>query len=294
MNPEDLQSYVASGRLTQNQVQKLISLNDAYCIHRSWGFGKVTSFDVALGQIVIDFETKAQHPMQFAYAAESLTPISKEHILAEKSANLAGLKAKAESNPEEVVRLFAISFGEKATAERLESVLMGSVIPKENWVKWLSSAKRAAKKDGRISWPTKKSEPIRALDKVVTAVDILHDQLSKVHSLGDLLVIAEDVLKKIGKSSDLKILIPELVKALDEQITANADRNPSIMLEAIWIRDDLLKLSDGKDAPVSIQSLVQEVHNVHKLDSSDYQAELPRLGTANQSFDSYLGRKASR
>jgi transcription elongation GreA/GreB family factor len=265
MNPEDLQSYVASGRLTQNQVQKLLSLNGAYCIHRSWGFGKVVSFDLVLGQILIDFDGKPGHPMQLAYAADSLTAIPSDHILAQKSSDLAGLKAKAESNPEEVIRLFATSFGEQATAERLESVLCGSVIPKDNWTKWLSSAKRASKKDGKISWPTKKTDPIKALDKPVTAVDILHEQLAKVRTLADLLTIAEDVLKKVGKSADFKLLIPELVAALDEQIKANSDRNPSVVLEAIWIRDDLLKMSDAKGTPVNIQSLVQEVHNVHEL-----------------------------
>lgn len=265
MNPEDLQSYVASGRLTQNQVQKLLSLNGAHCIHRSWGFGKVVSFDLVLGQILIDFESKPAHPMQLAYAADSLTAIPNEHILAQKSLNLDGLKTKADSNPEEIIRLFATSFGEQATAERLENVLSGSVIPKDKWSKWISNAKRASKKDGKISWPTKKTDPIKALDKPVTPVDVLHEQLSKVRTLADLLTIAEDVLKKVGKSTDFKLLVPELVAALDDQIKSNSDRNPSVVLEAIWIRDDLLKFSDTKASAVNIQSLVQEVHNVHEL-----------------------------
>ncbi len=266
MNTEDFQSYVASGRLTQIQVKKLVQLAPgAYCIHRSWGFGKIQSHDLVLGQILIDFTQKPQHPMQLAYAAESLTPIAADHILARKSSDLAGLKAQAAKSHVEVVRCFATSFGETALAERLESVLCGDVIPAADWKKWLSSAKRACKKDGLVSWPTRKNEPIRILKKPETAADTLREQLQKARSLSDLLVVAEEVLKKVGKSADLKTLTPEIVRSLDEHIATSRDKNPSVLIEAIWIRDDLLKLGEAQGATVNIQSLVQEVHNLHKL-----------------------------
>jgi hypothetical protein len=76
MNPEELQSHVASGRLTQVQVNKLGNLSPgSFCLHRSWGFGKIDSIDPILGQIIINFQQKQKHPMQLAYAADSLTPI---------------------------------------------------------------------------------------------------------------------------------------------------------------------------------------------------------------------------
>src|SRR4051812_41775955 len=113
MNPEEFQSYVASGRLTQIQVKKLLSLAPGtFCLHRSWGFGKVASFDMVLGQIVIDFTQKPQHPMQFAYAADSLQVLPEDHILAQKANHLEDLKKNAEENPAQVVRDFAKSFGE--------------------------------------------------------------------------------------------------------------------------------------------------------------------------------------
>ncbi len=266
MNQEEFQSYVASGRLTQNQVKKLLLLGPgAYCFHRSWGFGKVHSFDHVLGQILIDFLRKPQHSMQLAYAVESLTVIPADHILALKASDINNLKILAEKDPAQVIRTFANSFGETAIMERLESTLCSEVVPTANWKKWLSGAKRACKKDNRISWPTRKNEPIRVLEKPETATDALLARLLKARSLTDLLAIAEEVLKKAGKSADLKLLIPEIIKTLDEHITANRDKNPSALIEAIWIRDDLVKLADTKVSPVSLQSLVQEIHNVHQL-----------------------------
>ncbi len=266
MNPEEFQSYVASGRLTQIQVKKLLSLAPgSFCLHRSWGFGKVSSFDMVLGQIVIDFTQKPQHPMQLAYAADSLQVLAEDHILAQKANRLDDLKKNAGENPSAVVRDFAKSFGEAATSEKLESVICKDVIPASDWKKWVAAAKRACKKDALIVWPSRKTEPFRLLDKPETAADLLLVRLSEGRTLADLLEVAEEVLRKVGKNAELKSLIPDIVKALDEHIISNRDKNPAVVIEAIWIRDDLSRLGDSGAAPVNIQSLVQEVRNVHQL-----------------------------
>ena len=204
MNQEVFQTYVASGRLTQSQVKKLLELSPGtYCLHRSWGFGKIHSFDLVLGQVIIDFQQKLQHPMQLAYAVESLTSISSDHLLALKAADVTDLKTKAKKSPVDLLRIFVKSFGETATFERLESTLCGEVIPTSDWKKWLSAAKRAAKKDGLVVWPTRKNQPIRILDKPETAADVLRPRLEKARTLPDLLAVAEEVLKKVGKSDEL-------------------------------------------------------------------------------------------
>lgn len=266
MNRDDFQSFVASGRLTLAQVNNLIALAPgAFCLHRSWGFGRIHSFDLVLGQVLIDFIQKPQHPMQLDYAADSLTALAADHILVSKAADLAGLKDKAAKNPAEVIRMFTASFGVTALADRLEATLCGDVIPQAEWKKWLGSAKRASKKDGLIVWPTRKGEPFQLLDKPQTAADLLRERLSKTILLTELLEIAEEALKKSGKATDLKNLAPQIIRSLDEQIASQRDKNPSVLVEAIWIRDDLIKLVDQQAAPTNIQSIVQQVHNLHKL-----------------------------
>ncbi len=56
-----------------------------YCIHRSWGFGKIKDWDTAHESVVIDFKSKSGHVMQFAYAAESLTPLPPDHVAVQKA-----------------------------------------------------------------------------------------------------------------------------------------------------------------------------------------------------------------
>ena len=47
-----------------------------YCLHRSWGFGQIKEWNKESESVTIDFKSKHGHVMQFAYAAESLTPLS--------------------------------------------------------------------------------------------------------------------------------------------------------------------------------------------------------------------------
>jgi transcription elongation factor GreA-like protein len=50
-------------------------------MHRSWGFGRIKTVDTVFARFMIDFDNKAGHTMDLAFAAESLKVIPKDHIL---------------------------------------------------------------------------------------------------------------------------------------------------------------------------------------------------------------------
>src|ERR1700692_71239 len=70
-----------------------------YCLHRSWGFGQIKEWNNASDSVSIDFKSKHGHVMQFAYAAESLTPLAVEHVLVQKAESIGALRQKAKENP---------------------------------------------------------------------------------------------------------------------------------------------------------------------------------------------------
>ena len=66
----------------------LVQLTDSgFCMHRSWGFGRIKTVDTVFARFTIDFTNKAGHTMDLSFAAESLKPIAKDHILARKAAD---------------------------------------------------------------------------------------------------------------------------------------------------------------------------------------------------------------
>src|SRR5438552_18673496 len=94
-----LEKLVESGKLTAKAADQLEALQPGtYCLHKSWGFGRVAEWNLLLNQIVIDFAGKKAHPMQLQYAAENLAPLSPEHFLARKAADLAAIKKLAKED----------------------------------------------------------------------------------------------------------------------------------------------------------------------------------------------------
>src|SRR5580765_7676521 len=101
----ELEKLVEAGKLTTRSAAQLEKLKPGtFCLHKSWGFGRVREWNLLLNQIVIDFATKKFHPMQAQYAAESLAPLATEHFLVRKATDNPSIKRLAKENPVALVQ----------------------------------------------------------------------------------------------------------------------------------------------------------------------------------------------
>ena len=79
----------AAGKLERHHIEPLVQLaTSGFCMHRSWGFGRIRTVDTVFARFTIDFQDKTGHAMDLGFAAESLKPIGKDHILARKAVDL--------------------------------------------------------------------------------------------------------------------------------------------------------------------------------------------------------------
>ena len=114
----ELEKLVEAGKLTSKAAEKLDQLKPkTFCLHKSWGFGRVAEWNLLLNQILIDFPGKKAHPMQLEYAADNLTLIPAGHFLARKASDLAATKKLAKDGPVAVVRNIVESLDGSATAQ---------------------------------------------------------------------------------------------------------------------------------------------------------------------------------
>src|SRR6267143_3307666 len=199
---EEFEKMVAAGKLERHHIDPLVQLTTSgFCMHRSWGFGKITTVDTVFARFTIDFQGKASHTMDLSFAAESLKPIPKEHILARKAADLEGLRQMAATNHLELVKLVLNSYGGKATLDQIQQVLVPEVI-RDDWKKWWEAAKRELKKDGHFLVPLKKTEPIIYQAKEVTLQDRLMEEFRAAKGLKARLAVAGELLKSAGDLAD--------------------------------------------------------------------------------------------
>ena len=121
---EEFEKMAAAGKLERSHIEPLVQLtNSGFCMHRSWGFGRIKTVDTVFARFTIDFPNKQGHTMDLTFAAESLKPIPREHILARKAADLESLRQLAATNHQELVKLVLQSYNGQATADQIQQAL---------------------------------------------------------------------------------------------------------------------------------------------------------------------------
>jgi transcription elongation GreA/GreB family factor/transcription elongation factor GreA-like protein len=258
---EEFEKLVTAGKLNRQQIEPLIRLTeDGFCFHRSWGFGKITATDMVFGRFTIDFQEKAGHAMDMAFAADSLKPVPKSHIYARKVSDLPTLRQMAGMSHLDLIKLVLQSFGDRATYDQIEQVLVPDVI-KEDWKKWWETAKRELKKDGHFQVPLKKSEPIIYQAKEVSLQNRLLADFRAAKGLKARLNVATEILKNLPDLGDGAAAAKEVIPALNSEIATHQRTQPAVALEAIFVRDEIraaVELPPGDGEITALAIWVQE------------------------------------
>ncbi len=265
---EEFEKWVATGKLNRQHVDALNQLTESgYCFHRSWGFGKITNVDTVFGRFSIDFQTKAGHTMDMVFAAESLKPISADHIYARKLSDIKGLRQMAALNHLDLIKLVLQSFGDQATVDQIQQALVPEVI-QDDWKKWWEAAKRELKKNGHFQVPLKKSEPVIYQFKEVSLQERLLEELRTVKGLKARHTVATEIFKNLADLSDKNVAAKEVISALNTEIATHQRTQPAVALEAIFVRDEIrvateLPITEG--AVTSNTIWLQEIAKIGPL-----------------------------
>jgi transcription elongation GreA/GreB family factor len=251
---EELQQAIEAGKLTPEAAEVLSQLEPgACCLHKSWGFGRVAEWSLLTGQIVIDFQTKKGHVMQAQYAAETLQPVSAEHILARKIADTAGVRKQAQEEPVSLLRDILRDHGGRATLEQVAAALAPEVFDATTFKKWWDVTKKKLKADGHFQLPAKKTEPIVLLATRSTPGKGLIERFRGARHLKDQVAALDQITRGLD---DLAHEVEEL-QSLAVQIEDAAHKGRKLQsaqaVELLLARDEILArhqaLKPGKDAP---------------------------------------------
>src|ERR1039458_2144985 len=108
---EEFEKLAAAGKIEGRHVEPLTTLAESgCCTHRSWGFGKIKTVDTGFARFTIYFAGKPGHTMDLAFAAETLKPIPKDHILARKTNDLEAVRRMA-AHHLDLIKLVLNSYG---------------------------------------------------------------------------------------------------------------------------------------------------------------------------------------
>src|SRR5438046_1137838 len=245
---EEFEKLVAGGKIGRPPLEPLLQLvQSGYCMHRSWGFGKIKAVDTVFARLTIAFPDKPWHSMDLGFASESLKAIPSDHILARKASDLQSLRQMAALHHLDLIKLVLQSFGGKATLEQIQQVLVPDIIA-DDWKKWWEVAKHELKKDGHFLVPVKKTDPIVYQAKEVSLQERLMGDFRAAKGLKARLTVANELLKNLSDLTDKATAVSEAVQMLNTEIASHQRTQPALALEAIFVRDELRLAKERSDA----------------------------------------------
>ena len=237
----ELEKLVEAGKLTTKSAGELEKLKPgAFCLHKSWGFGRVREWNLLLNQIVIDFATKKFHPMQAQYAAENLTPLAPEHFLVRKATDMGSIKNLTKEDPVALVQNILQSLDGKASAQQIGEWLIGDVFTESEWKRWWESTRKALKASGRFSIPAKKTDPIEIRGEGVSQADELLAAFNKARQPKQQIAAVEQIIKSHEQFKEPERQLQPIVVAIENAAARNQKLHPELAFELIIARDDLL------------------------------------------------------
>lgn len=238
----ELEKLVESGKLTARSAERLEKLTPGtFCLHKSWGFGRVVEWNLLLNQIAIDFAGKKSHPMQVQYAAENLTPLAPEHFLARKANDLPSIRKRAEEDRVALMRNIIESRGGQATVAEISEWLVGDVFSEAEWKRWWESTKKLLKASGAFSIPGKKTEPIQLRGEGVSHADELIASFNKARQPKQQIAALEQIIKFHQQFQDSEKELQPIVATIENMAARNQKMHPELALELVIARDDLLE-----------------------------------------------------
>src|SRR5215210_1431676 len=275
----ELEKLVEAGKLTPKSADQLEKLKPGtYCLHKSWGFGRVADWNLLLNQIVIDFPGKKGHPMQLTYAADHLAVIPPEHFLARKATDLSGIKELLKKDPAAIMRNVLESLGGAATQNQISHLMTGDLLNETEWKRWWESTKKLLKKEGFFLIPSKKTDPIKLRAERVSRADELVTFFNQARQPKEQTAALDQIIKFRSEFDDPASQLQPVVDTVEELALRNQRFNPALVLELLMARDDLVERCP------SLRSASPEltVANVVATEESRLSTILPKLPSAKE------------
>lgn len=245
----ELEHLVDAKKLDAETAEKIQALSPgAFCQHKSWGVGKIKSWDLVGDRLMIDFEEKPDHAMKLKFAANALAPIAAEHILAQRLENKGELQELAEKDPVELVRRTLISHNNTMSLDELDDVLKGAIVSDGKYKNWWDKAKKELRQDRSFVVPSKRNLPLELRGDDVSPSAAMVDDILSSPDLKSKAKGVEAILKDEKAFENPVEQLNPVVTDLNKSALKCAKMMPGQALELILAREEVEAKFEGVDS----------------------------------------------
>ncbi|MDY0144695.1 MAG: GreA/GreB family elongation factor [Kiritimatiellia bacterium] len=255
------------------------------CLHPTWGFGVVRKADSLYKKIEIDFRGRPGHGLAMKVAAETIERLEDTHLLAQLHLDRDSVQQMVKEAPADVVRLALADFGSLPAAALQSKLIESDVVPENEWKRFWDAARKVLKADPMVAFPSKRTEPIRLLDRAAGYDDVWFDRLANERNLA---AILEKVGEWLERPADTPAVTEDQRKILANRLAfvllGATRQEPGLRLSAALLAERLKLDTADCDWPTAVSEFLRKgaiVPLLHDLPARDVKPALEFLWAQN-------------
>lgn len=244
-----------------------------YCLHRSWGFGKIVDYNAADDRLIIDFEDGKQgHAMAPAFCVDKLEILKPKEILVRSRTEPDVIEEMIKKQPADLIcEIISVSENQAMMASEIER-LLARVIGPIKYKKWWTATKKVLVKDPRIGVPLKKTDPYIYRDEPVKPEDEILEQFHGTKNSKQKIELGEKLYALSENISVIREEMPQILEELTDAIANAKSLSQADRLHGVWVRNNLARdLHEDVEALEPSSASILDATN----DYSELAAELP-------------------
>ncbi|HYF33931.1 MAG TPA: GreA/GreB family elongation factor [Prosthecobacter sp.] len=250
MNSE-VQKLVSAGKLSTADGAKLSKLEPGtFCVHKSWGVGRITEWDLVGDRVVLDFEGKPGHALKLGFAIGSLEVLPEEHFLTKRLNDLPGLQTMAKENPAALVELALKSSGNSMSLDDLERLIKPRIVGEAEYKKWWENAKKALKSQRHIVVPAKRTEPLVLRDSGEKAGGVMVKTFMAARDMKGKLGALALIQKDLDLFENAAVELLPVFQDISDTVRKAWKLHLKESLQLLLARDELIESIPGAEAPL--------------------------------------------
>ncbi|MCX6878873.1 MAG: GreA/GreB family elongation factor [Verrucomicrobia bacterium] len=240
MHP-DVAKLVESGRIPKPLGERLSQLAPGnFCIHKSFGAGKVTEWDLPGKKVTIDFERSMGQIMELQFALQKTEWIPESDFRAKKIEQLEELRALSKQDPVALVVHLLQSHGGTMTGKALEDALCGTVIPEPDFKKWWDATKKSLRESRRVVIPSKRTEALILRNGDRSPAEALVADFEAARDIKGMIRALEAIAADIGAFDHDTEALKRLLHDIDEGAKKASRVQLGQALQLVAARDEVI------------------------------------------------------
>ncbi len=240
MHP-DVAKLVEAGRIPKPVGERLSQLAPGnFCIHKSFGAGKVVDWDLPAKKVTIDFEKSEGQTMELQFAFQKTEWIAADDFRAKKIEQLDELRTLSKSDPIALVVHLLESHGGSMTGDALEKELSGAVISEAGFKKWWDATKKALRESRLAVVPQKRTEAIVLRTGDQSPAQALVTDFEAARDIKGMIRGLEAIAADIGAFENDADSLKRLLNDIDEGAKKAARVQLGQALQLVAARDEVI------------------------------------------------------